>query len=630
MVEPLFVTVNRDTFLFPQPTMDALDARYKQSTPDDALILRTVSELEAFKAWLGTNQGLVGEFGIPAYNNATGDVSRFTHLLDRFYTRADELGINTEQWVAANWSGGTSVHSMGVYNNSVNNGRINNASPAAIVAESHYGYGVANGLLRGVNLSGLDFPEARRTAGTPTFVPTTADIVYLASRGVKSIRLSAMWEHLQPTLNAPLDSARLTLLNGLLVDCANNNIKVILDLAHNYARYMDTNNVTQVMTVSGGAVNASDLADFWTRVATWVKADGVRSATVHSYDIMNEPHDLAPGSGALASVLYSFEGGTIESFESNNSAIAVSNSSADAYAGTKSLRIAPTAATYAQNFFSIQRSFVGTPTGTIVSARIKAPIAGAGVTLAVQDQSFVQHPGTLVNLVAGQWTEVTAAVTPGTTSITNLVFTFSGITPGSALPFYLDQVGYAGPSTAPASVWEQISQTTVAGIRTMDATRPIIVPTYQYSAMQRVVEFHPAGPWVTGTTNIWYQTHSYWDRQRAGFWKNPDNTPEAYAQSLAAVTTAGTATVTSVAYAATTSTSLIGANSLRRALTLFNNSTAKVYVNLSGGTASATTGASISIAAGQSYTVPAPSTTNAITAFWEAGGAGSMNITEYN
>ncbi|MCU1514715.1 MAG: endoglucanase, partial [Microbacteriaceae bacterium] len=294
---------------------------------DDALVLRTISEVEHFSAWLGGKPGLVGEFGVPAYNNATGDVDKFTHLLSRFFDRADELALNTQGWVAANWSGGTASHSMGVYNNAANDGRINNASVAARVLESRYAYGAAHGLLRGVNLSGIDHPEARRTDGPAVFVPTAADVAYLASRGVKSIRLPSMWEHLQPNLGGPLDTTRLAVLQQIITACASNGIRVILDLAHNYGRYeLPSGGGLQTIALSSGPLTAAHLADFWSKVATWVKADPTRASTVHSFDIMNEPHDLAAEAGTGGSVIYDFESGTTQGFEANHAWISLANS----------------------------------------------------------------------------------------------------------------------------------------------------------------------------------------------------------------------------------------------------------------------------------------------------------------
>ncbi|MCU1514267.1 MAG: hypothetical protein JWO10_1357, partial [Microbacteriaceae bacterium] len=201
---------------------------------------------------------------------------------------------------------------------------------------------------------------------------------------------------------------------------------------------------------------------------------------------------------------------------------------------TRSLRIAPVTGTYQHNFFSVQRPGTFTPTGSTVVVRVKSITAGASVVAAVQDQAYTQHPGSAVPLAQNQWTTVTVAI-PGTvTSITNLILNFQGVTATSTQPFYVDDLGYGQQSMAPAVVWERIAQAVVSAIRAVDATRPIIVPTYQYSAMQRVSELHPAGPWITDT-NIWYQAHSYWDRQRGGFWTNTDGSPESYAQSLAAV-----------------------------------------------------------------------------------------------
>jgi hypothetical protein len=88
-----------------------------------------------------------------------------------------------------------------------------------------------------------------------------------------------------------------------------------------------------------------------------------------------------------------------------------------------------------------------------------------------------------------------------------------------------------------------------------------------------------------------------------------------------------TATKTSVA-GATTSTTLLAANSNRKGATFFNDSSSAMYLDLSGGTASSSS-YSVKLFANQFYALDLPVYTGAITAIWDTA-TGNVRITEFS
>ena len=69
-------------------------------------------------------------------------------------------------------------------------------------------------LYTGVNLAGADFgptptPGNTGTFGTDYTYPTDQEINYFLSEGMNTIRLPFRWERLQPTPDAPFNSAEL-------------------------------------------------------------------------------------------------------------------------------------------------------------------------------------------------------------------------------------------------------------------------------------------------------------------------------------------------------------------------------------------------------------------------------------
>lgn len=91
--------------------------------------------------------------------------------------------------------------------------------------------------------------------------------------------------------------------------------------------------------------------------------------------------------------------------------------------------------------------------------------------------------------------------------------------------------------------------------------------------------------------------------------------------------TCSKATLSTVASSAS-SVTILAANAKRRGASIVNASTAILYLDLSGGTATATTGHSVQLPTLAYFEVPA-GYTGAITGIW-ASANGSANITEYS
>jgi endoglucanase len=124
----------------------------------------------------------------------------------------------------------------------------------------------------GVSLSGAEWASSEN-------YPSTDLLDYYQSKGLILIRLSIMWERLQPSLGGDLDPNELALLLPFVDAVAARNMKVIIDI-HNYARY-DGN-------IIGNGVSIADVTDMWTKLATQLKS----KTCIYGYGIMNEPHDM--------------------------------------------------------------------------------------------------------------------------------------------------------------------------------------------------------------------------------------------------------------------------------------------------------------------------------------------------
>jgi endoglucanase len=176
-------------------------------------------------------------------------------------------------------------------------------------------------LRRGVNLSSIE--------GTPdnlpghlngeVFVIPDRHFTYYASVGMDHVRLQGSWERLQPRLKGALGEQLLdhysdpnnplrnpvNLVNRYLDLAARNNLRVILDLAHNYGRrYVGYNGTWASKTqaqLGSAQLPVDAFVDYCVKL---VQTFGSHPA-VMGIELMNEPHDLAIGSSGWQSACQS-------------------------------------------------------------------------------------------------------------------------------------------------------------------------------------------------------------------------------------------------------------------------------------------------------------------------------------
>lgn len=133
----------------------------------------------------------------------------------------------------------------------------------------------------GSNISGLEAGSVIPGApNTDYYVPDAADLDYLHSRGLRTIRIPIRWERVQPTLGGPLDTTYLGFVTALLSHAATIGSGIIVDV-HNYGAYSG-------QRIGGGTVTTAHFVDLWTKLATALKG----KAGLAGYDIMNEPSNM--------------------------------------------------------------------------------------------------------------------------------------------------------------------------------------------------------------------------------------------------------------------------------------------------------------------------------------------------
>lgn len=131
----------------------------------------------------------------------------------------------------------------------------------------------------GVSLSGAEWSDPR-----PGEYPTTDELPYYASKGVKVIRLSMSWSRLQPKLFGDLavgPDSEIEWLKYYILQANAVHMTVIID---NHLR-----NVLDDLNF-GVSLPGSALADFWEKMAKEMKD----TPGICGYDIANEPANL-PG-----------------------------------------------------------------------------------------------------------------------------------------------------------------------------------------------------------------------------------------------------------------------------------------------------------------------------------------------
>jgi len=257
---------------------------------DDPLAANAVAGLDKFARWLDRNNasGYIGEVGWPS----GPDSARWNAVAETWYDAADAIGLPVTAWAAARWPSG---YPMAVYGAGTRSTSLNKAGPQAKVVRGHP---TTNRYLRGVVLAGGSFAAGDSKTGFNStnrgrygydYSYESADsYAYLAREGVRLVRLTVVWERLQPVLGQPLDSAELANVRRALGYALQSRLAVIIDL-HSYGEFIAGGpGGTRRLALGSAALPITALADFWSRMAEATRGE----PAVIGYDVMNEPTNL--------------------------------------------------------------------------------------------------------------------------------------------------------------------------------------------------------------------------------------------------------------------------------------------------------------------------------------------------
>ncbi|HUQ64238.1 MAG TPA: cellulase family glycosylhydrolase [Acidimicrobiales bacterium] len=258
----------------------------------DALQARVRSELSVFTGWLRTFgvPGFVGEVGWP--NNA--DTGQWNALANKWYADAEAAGVSTTAWSTGEWWG--CGYKLAIYTWATcasMDGPLSLAKSQAPVIESR-----ANLNSRGINVSGGEFGTPGPLDSTSSFSNANPGIydrayhydvaqsfTYLASRGMKQVRLPVRWERVQPTLGGPLDANEVQRITAAVGRAQSAGLTVIIDI-HNYGAYWLSDGTQGIRQPIGSlSVTVEHFATLWRLLSS----SFANNSGVAGYDLMNEP-----------------------------------------------------------------------------------------------------------------------------------------------------------------------------------------------------------------------------------------------------------------------------------------------------------------------------------------------------
>lgn len=476
-----------------------------------------LGKLATFTHWLDAHgvPGYIGEVGWPH----TTDNAAWQSLFGEFYNRCDAANLWVTQWSTGdNWSQGYDLLAYsGV--------PVNTPRTSAAVLEAHPGNPT---VLRGVNVSGGEFPQAGFSSASPGVFGTdysygsAATYAYLGSRGLSLVRIPFHWERLQPTLGAALNATELGRLTAAVNAAGAAGLKVVLD-CHNYGAYILPGPTT--VRIGSASLTVDHFADLWARLAFAFASN----PAVVAYGLMNEAQGL-PEPGATyqtPTVRYGFDA-DITGWATTNGEVWSSQQGG-------SMRVtAPTSGVTAETDTSLRDRTSG---GLSFWVDIYLPVNAVGtwdVALQTRDASFAFIRGEFIRLVKGQTSRLRLDLTSGqAAAIRALEINWGGSGRNGTDFAYVTEVTqgtYASTGTA-AGQWVIASQHAVDAIRVEDPTKQICVLPYVINGVDPWAVTHPA-PWISGS-GIRYEYHLYGDYPAAGHYD------DSYAVDLAAVMALG-------------------------------------------------------------------------------------------
>lgn len=255
---------------------------------DNAVQKRVSQQLRDYLQWLQDNnvQGYIGEYGWPS----GADAAQWSAVAQVWFKQLGSADVWTTAWAAGSKWGPD--YPLTIYTAATGTDGLSQSGPQAAALEAFWQSGNRQGL-QGINVAGMEFGNNvsatnRGAAGQDYFYEPAQSYAFLAQHGVRLVRIPVLWERLQPKLFGPLDVTEMRAVSAALDAAQANGIQAVVDL-HNYGAYADDK--SQLKLGSSG-LSADALSNFWGAMTQQV---GTHPALA-GYSIMNEPHDLWPGS----------------------------------------------------------------------------------------------------------------------------------------------------------------------------------------------------------------------------------------------------------------------------------------------------------------------------------------------
>ena len=264
---------------------------------NDALARKSVAELSVFTSWLQRNgeKGVIGEVGWPG---SGVDSAKWNSLAQRWYEEIDKNDLWTFAWASGEWW--RLDYPLAIYSPSVAGGPESIAHAQAQVIETH---AANHKSWHGVSAAGAEFsaPETEATSSFSSAYPGIIDhdyhytsaqsLHFLASRGVRVIRLPFRWERIQPQLRSPLYLPEVERLKNEVGLASKEGLRVVLDL-HNFGGYYLYNGTLgERLSLGTDKLTEADFVDVWQRLS----AEFAGNTTILAYGLMDEPVNMGAG-----------------------------------------------------------------------------------------------------------------------------------------------------------------------------------------------------------------------------------------------------------------------------------------------------------------------------------------------
>lgn len=529
--------------------------RYNGSTWDvvspavqvDSVVRRTLTDLGLFATWLTGNgvKGVLGEVGWANSTKFAGDGPKWDAVGGAWLKEVENLhaegaDLDWQYWTAgsdqiSNDGGVTPVGVLPAYYGGASlGGIVRYAGPQAAIFEPYLAAGTYR---RGVNwsasytnavdntsgaaatlISGGRFNSANPgVRGTDYWYPTAADLVYLASRGVRGITLRVRWERLQPALGTALDAGELAAIQATVAAANMAGIKVAVTnhtgwgyLLGSSPTVWDTHPVSQ-----SGPVTVAHFVDFWTRLSAALKG----TPGLMAYDLMNEPWFPSCGLTSGPELL------TNPSFDTDTTAWTMASggsmtqTTAQAHTGAGSLQV-----TTSGTLAIITSGAVSVTPGAAYQAQVfvRAQTAGTrfpGVSIAYYDaQGALVREDKSAGVIPStfQWRNTSIASTAPARAVTAKVNVLVRAN-GTGEVQYVDDVSLkacTNPLTG-AALWQSMSQQAVTAIRGNSDTTECWVQIAD-GATPASLALSPTA-WITDPANATrYNVHHYFDHATSG------------------------------------------------------------------------------------------------------------------